>query len=54
MEISVQPIGTEAEYEAALENVADLMGVTKGRRRATDSMLVPLMEVYESKYWAID
>jgi HTH-type transcriptional regulator / antitoxin HigA len=55
MEIRVRPIRTEADYEAALEEIDGLMeadaGTPEGDRL---DILVTLAEAYEARHWAID
>jgi HTH-type transcriptional regulator/antitoxin HigA len=54
MEITVRPIHTEHDYEAALAEVDALMqaepGTPEGERL---DILVTLIEAYESRHWAI-
>ncbi len=55
MATDVKPIRTEADYEAALEEVAALWGAAsdtpKGDRL---DVLATLIDVYESKHYAMD
>jgi HTH-type transcriptional regulator/antitoxin HigA len=54
MEITVRPIHTEHDYEAALAEVDALMeaepGTPEGERL---DVLVTLIEAYEARHWAI-
>lgn len=55
MEITVRPIHTEGDYEAALAEVGEIMdagpGTPEGDRL---DVLVTLIEAYEARHWAID
>jgi HTH-type transcriptional regulator / antitoxin HigA len=52
---TIKPIKTEADYDAALAEIQDLMDATantpKGDRL---DVLVTLVEAYEAKHWRID
>src|ERR1044071_5912555 len=51
----IKPIKTEADYEAALVEIAQLMeGDPGGQRGGRRDVLVPLVEAYEARHWRID
>jgi HTH-type transcriptional regulator/antitoxin HigA len=55
MEISVRPIRTEDDYDAALLEVDALMDALPGTPEGDRlDVLVTLVEAYEAKHWAID
>jgi HTH-type transcriptional regulator / antitoxin HigA len=55
MEISVRPIRTEEDYDAALAEVDGLMDAVPGTAEGDRlDVLVTLIEAYEAKHWAID
>ncbi|HVG45038.1 MAG TPA: helix-turn-helix domain-containing protein [Longimicrobium sp.] len=55
MEISVRPIRTEEDYDAALAEVDGLMDAMPGTAEGDRlDVLVTLIEAYEAKHWAID
>jgi HTH-type transcriptional regulator/antitoxin HigA len=55
MEIRVRPIRTEADYEAALAEVDEIMDATPGTPEGDRlDVLVTLIEAYEARHWAID
>jgi len=55
MEISVRPIRTEADYDAALAEVDALMDAKPGSPEGDRfDVLVTLIEAYEARHWAID
>mgnify|MGYP002725685386 CR=1 FL=1 len=55
MSISITPIRTEADYDAALETIAGLMEAKPGTAEADIlDVLATLVEAYEDKHHAID
>jgi len=55
MEISVRPIRTEADYDAALGEVDALMDAVPGTPEGDRlDVLVTLIEAYEARHWAIE
>jgi HTH-type transcriptional regulator/antitoxin HigA len=55
MEISVRPIRTEDDYDAALLEVDALMDALPDTPEGDRlDVLVTLVEAYEAKHWAID
>jgi HTH-type transcriptional regulator/antitoxin HigA len=55
MEISVRPIRTEADYDAALAEVDALMDAVPGTADGDRfDVLVTLIEAYEARHWAIE
>ena len=55
MEISVRPIRTENDYDAALAEVDALMDAVPGTAEGDRlDVLVTLIEAYEARHWAID
>lgn len=55
MEITVRLIHDEDDYEAALAEVDALMNATPGSPESDRlDVLVPLIEAYEARHWAID
>jgi HTH-type transcriptional regulator / antitoxin HigA len=54
MQISAGPIRTEAEYDAALADVEELLDATPGTPEGDRlDLLVTLIEDYEARHWAI-
>ena len=50
--VNVRPIRTEADYEAALARVAELMDAREGTSEGEElDVLVDLVEVYEDKHF---
>ena len=50
--VNVRPIRTEADYEAALARVAELMDAREGTPEGEElDVLVDLVEVYEDKHF---
>ena len=55
MEISVRPIRTEADYDAALAEVEAMMNAMPGTAEGDRfDVLVTLIEAYEARHWAIE
>ncbi|HEV2145864.1 MAG TPA: helix-turn-helix domain-containing protein [Longimicrobiaceae bacterium] len=55
MEITVRPIQTEEDYDAALSEVDALMNAEPGTPEgARLDVLVTLIEAYERRHWPID
>jgi HTH-type transcriptional regulator / antitoxin HigA len=55
MEITVRTIENEADYEAALAEVEELMDAEPGTPEgARLDVLVTLIEAYEARHWSID
>ncbi len=55
MAAEMKPIRTEADYEAALEEVAALWGAASGTSRGDRlDVLATLIDVYEAKHHAMD
>jgi HTH-type transcriptional regulator / antitoxin HigA len=55
MATEMKPIRTEADYEAALEEIAALWGAAAGTPKGDRlDVLVTLIDVYESKHHAMD
>ncbi|MEO5510412.1 MAG: hypothetical protein ABIS27_07255 [Longimicrobiales bacterium] len=55
MKITISPILTEADYDAALEEIAGLMEAKPGTREGAKlDVLATLVEAYEEKHWPID
>jgi len=55
MEITVRPIHSEDDYEAALAEVDTLMGAEPGTPEGERlDVLVTLIEAYEARHWAIE
>jgi HTH-type transcriptional regulator/antitoxin HigA len=53
--MDIKPIKTEADYEAALAEVATLMDARLGTAAGDRlDILVTLIEAYEEKHWRID
>ena len=51
----IKPIKTEADYEAALAVIDNLMGAVPNTPESDDlDVLVTLVEDYEAKRWPID
>lgn len=51
----IKPIKTEADYEAALAVIDNLMGAAPNTPESDDlDVLVTLVEAYEADRWAID
>ena len=54
MDVSVRPIQTEADYDAALAEVEGLMDAAPGTPEGDRlEVLVTLIEAYEARHWAI-
>lgn len=53
--MKIKPIRSEADYDAALEVIDDLMGATPDSPEA-DALegLVVLVEAYEAAHWQVD
>jgi HTH-type transcriptional regulator/antitoxin HigA len=55
MEVTVRPIHTEEDYEAALAEVSEVMDAEPGTPEGDRlDVLVTLIEAYEARHWAID
>ncbi|MFL5382846.1 MAG: hypothetical protein ACJ8GN_10065 [Longimicrobiaceae bacterium] len=55
MEISVRPIRTEDDYDAALAEVDALMDAAPGTAEGDRlEVLVKLIEAHEAEHWVID
>ena len=55
MEIKVRAIRNEADYEAVLAEVDDLMDAAPGTPQGERlDVLVTLLEAYEARHWSID
>ena len=55
MEISVRPVRTEDDYEAALAEVDSLMDAVPGSSEGDRlDVLVTLIEAYEAGHWPIN
>ena len=55
MEITVRPIRTEEDYDAALAEVDALMDASPGTPEGERlDVLVTLIEAYEARHWAIE
>ena len=55
MEFVIEPIKTEADYDAAHATVETLMGAEAGTPEGDHlDVLVTLVEAYEAKHWPID
>jgi HTH-type transcriptional regulator/antitoxin HigA len=55
MATDVKPIRTEADYDAAMEEVAALWGVASGTREGDRlDVLATLIDAYEAKHHAMD
>jgi HTH-type transcriptional regulator/antitoxin HigA len=55
VQITIRPILTERDYDAALREADDLMDAVPGTPRgARLDVLVTLIEAYEARHWAID
>jgi len=53
--MTIEPIGSETEYVAALTEIDRLMGVAPGTVQSDRlEVLVTQVERYESEHWAID
>ncbi len=53
--MNVKPIRSESDYNAALEEVDELMDAKPGTRKGDRlDVLVTLLEAYEEKHWRID
>lgn len=53
--MNVKPIRVEADYDAALAEVEQLMDAKPGTRRGDRlDVLVTLIEAYEERHWRID
>lgn len=53
--MNVKPIRVEADYDAALAEVEQLMDAKPGTRKGDRlDVLVTLIEAYEEKHWRID
>ncbi len=51
----IKPIKTEADYEAALTEIAQLMEAEAGSAEGDQlEVLVTLVEAYEARHWRID
>ena len=51
----IKPIKTEADYEAALAEIAQLMEAEAGSQQGDRlDVLVTLVEAYEARHWRID
>jgi HTH-type transcriptional regulator/antitoxin HigA len=51
----IKPIKTEADYDAALAEIAKLMDVKEGTTAGDQlDVLVTLVEAYEARHWRID
>lgn len=54
MDVSVRPIRTESDYDAALAKVEELMDAAPGTPEGDQlDVLVTLIEAYEARHWAI-
>lgn len=53
--MTIEPIRSETEYDAALTEIDRLMGVVPGTVQSDRlEVLVAQVERYESEHWAID
>ena len=53
--MQIQPVRTEAEYDAAVARIAQLMGAEPGTAASDElDVLATLVEAYESKHFPID
>ena len=53
--MTIKPIRSEADYDAALAEIDRLMGVTSGTPESDRlEVLVTLVERYEADRWSID
>ena len=53
--MNVKPIRTEADYDAALAEVEQLMDAKPGTRKGDRlDVLVTLLEAYEERHWRVD
>ena len=53
--MNIRPIKTEADYEAALERIAELMGAAPDSRDGDElDILATLVEVYEARHFPIE
>ncbi|HEX6746106.1 MAG TPA: transcriptional regulator [Longimicrobium sp.] len=55
MQMTIRPIHTEADYDAALAEVDTLMDAVPGTLEGDRlDVLVTLIQAYEARHWAID
>lgn len=53
--MEIKPIRSEADYDAALKTIDELMGVSAGTSEGDAlDVLVTLVEAYEAKRWPVD